>query len=76
MPNLIHRIQSLAQGIDQITAALAKSAAGYDATAIREQIFESDALATAGGEAKQYDITGPRSDVARRWRQAAEGRTT
>lgn len=51
-------IQSLAQGIDEITAALDKSAAGYDATAIREQIFETVSSAIGGGEAKQYDISG------------------
>jgi ectoine hydroxylase-related dioxygenase (phytanoyl-CoA dioxygenase family) len=51
-------IRSLAEGIDEIIEALDKSAAGYDATAIREQIFETAAPAIAGGEAKQYDITG------------------
>lgn len=48
-------VRSLAGGIDAITGALHQSAAGYDVSAIREQIFENVG-AGCEGAANQYDI--------------------
>jgi hypothetical protein len=51
-------IETLAGGIDSIVSRLTTSAAGYDFTSLREQIFDRGEAFPSYGTATQYDLGG------------------